>query len=786
MYLVVGTETVVVNLDSQRWRTYNSEHSMTPAPGTKTLRPHQIRLKSLVRKAVAEGKRRIVCVMPTGGGKSLSGCDFAKSHLEKGGKAVLWITHREELLQQSSAALAEYGLTSDGVTIASVQTLLARDWTPPASLVIFDECVTGGTVVGGRRAEDIRVGDLVECWSGERVVLRPVTHVFRNPASSLRTIHMVNRSLSATDNHPIWVENTGYVELSRVKVGDMCRLWGADESIYKWKCSQDLFSGVPKENESPETSAPVQGVRQGNSEGTVDSQGVFSAVRGGGGVGDHDCHERASARSDKRPHDEQQSNVSSGDPCKVFRVSAQDQSSTSSRWQRTRVDCSSGEASQCPGGRLDTGGKCWLSGQSRALDDRHCAHTPSRGNRGGWSFPSLTESEGQRCAKDSATYLARVDRIEVHERGSDGTFGGRCPEGFVYNFEVEEFHNFFANGVLTHNCHHAVSESWITILQKYPEAIILGLTATPERGDKIGLGDFFDHLVVGATYSELRASGVLVPCEILSPKFTLKSQTIAQRPVDAYLEHARGLKTVVFSSNTEAAQEHLQQFLDAGIRAAFIHYKSTDREQVLQDFAANRLDVLINLSLLCEGWNVPAVECCILARTCGSIGLYIQMVGRVLRASPGKQRGLLLDLTGQSRKHGPPDQDWIFSLDGKPIRRKGEKIDARFCAICGMVINADASICPDCGSGPDPLHAPSVTGEKLEKYGTIRKRSAESKRTHYFQMLDKCAKEGHHTGRAYHRYKAVYAEEPEWNWTRDWKKLHANDQIVDRKDNRLE
>ena len=97
-----------------------------------------------------------------------------------------------------------------------------------------------------------------------------------------------------------------------------------------------------------------------------------------------------------------------------------------------------------------------------------------------------------------------MDCIEVLEPGRDGTFGGVCPDGHVYNLEVEETHAYFANGIAVSNCHRAASDSYQELLTFYPDAIVLGFTATPVRLDGRPLGgDLFQEIVQIATYGEL-------------------------------------------------------------------------------------------------------------------------------------------------------------------------------------------------------------------------------------------------------------------------------------------
>ncbi len=122
--------------------------------------------------------------------------------------------------------------------------------------------------------------------------------------------------------------------------------------------------------------------------------------------------------------------------------------------------------------------------------------------------------------------------------------------------------------------------------------------------------------------------------------------------------------------------------------------------------------VLVNCMVLTEGWDSPETSCCILARGCGSVGTYLQIVGRVLRPAPGKTGALLIDLTGRSfYDHGPPDADRLYSLTGKGIRKKDEAEDfGKPCPVCGQL-----------AEGQSRVEGPRYTGDELaERYAGKR------------------------------------------------------------------
>ena len=267
--------------------------------------------------------------------------------------------------------------------------------------------------------------------------------------------------------------------------------------------------------------------------------------------------------------------------------------------------------------------------------------------------------------------------------------------------------------------HHFGGETWRDLLLAYPEAIRLGLTATPERSDGIGLSNagMFEVIVTAAQISELVAAGFLVPCEVRGPSSRMRPGRMAQRPADAYAEHAPGTSAIVFCHSVQGAHDAAEEIRAKGFTAAAVwgDMPVEERDDVLGRFSSGRLQVVTNMSVLTEGFDAPRAETCILARGCGSVGLYLQMVGRVLRAFPGKKGALLLDLRGvvHAPGFGMPGEDREYALDGAGIRRKGVPGGDRYCKVCKALVIGDW--CITCGSRTRDPVTMDITGEALER-----------------------------------------------------------------------
>ena len=312
--------------------------------------------------------------------------------------------------------------------------------------------------------------------------------------------------------------------------------------------------------------------------------------------------------------------------------------------------------------------------------------------------------------------------------------------------------------------HHYSSDDWHELTKGYPGVVRVGLTATPMRSDGRGMSPAFDSLVVVSTIKELTALGYLVPCRVIACK-PLKRPNMSHSPVDAYLAHAKGMRTVVFADFVVNAEKFAAEFREKGIDAVVIHGEltSADRESSLR--AHTRGAVLVNCMVLTEGWDSPETSCCILARGCGSVGTYLQIVGRVLRTAPGKTEALLIDLTGRSfEDHGPPDSDRVYSLTGKGIRKKDDEEDfGKPCPVCGQPIEPDEP-CAVCGhviASASTVEEPSYTGDELsERYAGKRSEDDEKRIDTLARWYAEAKARGNRPWAALAKYAAVYGADP--------------------------
>lgn len=236
--------------------------------------------------------------------------------------------------------------------------------------------------------------------------------------------------------------------------------------------------------------------------------------------------------------------------------------------------------------------------------------------------------------------------------------------------------------VILDEMHHYASEEWSALRGD------LGLTATPERSDGVGLRPYFDELIVAAHYSELIKLGHIVDCRVLRPKKRLRG--IAQDPVTAYLKLGEGRVGFTFCRIVADARDIADKYTAFGVPAACVDFESDDRDEKIAGLGS-RYQMLTSVYALTEGVDVPAASCCVLARGVGHPSVLLQMAGRVLRSYPGKQDALLLDLPGVTWTHGLPTEDREYTLDG--IKRRKQNESLRVCQRCGRTSLSAEPIC---------------------------------------------------------------------------------------------
>ncbi len=339
-----------------------------------------------------------------------------------------------------------------------------------------------------------------------------------------------------------------------------------------------------------------------------------------------------------------------------------------------------------------------------------------------------------------------------------------------------------------HAC--AGSQKYRHLLEKHNAVPVIGLSATPFTP---GLGATFSDLVIAATIRELIDDGYLVDLDVYAPADPDLTGVSSRRGMGGELDYtetqlaeavdkpqlvgdivqhwrrlAAGKQTVAFCASIPHSKHVVEEFRKLGIAAEHIDYHADDdtREDILGRFARGEFTVLSNVALLSEGWDCPAAECMILARPTRSLTRFIQMVGRVLRPAPGKERALLLDHSGTTIRLGFPTDDLPLELDGGKANKSGTTrertvSEPKPCPSCKYVKPKGVHVCPSCGFAPQRANDIEVGAGTLRKIERINQPISPDRKQHvYSQLLHIARHRNYSDGWVKHKYKAMFGVWP--------------------------
>lgn len=355
-----------------------------------------------------------------------------------------------------------------------------------------------------------------------------------------------------------------------------------------------------------------------------------------------------------------------------------------------------------------------------------------------------------------------------------------------------------ADLVVVDEAHHVRARTYEQILADYPKARVVGLTATPCRGDGRGLGAAFDTLIECPQVHELIEDGYLVSTRVYAPEtpdlagVTVRQGDYAIGELEARMDKAQligdivthwhrlaeGRPTVVFATGVQHSLHIRDEFCRSGILAEHIDgtTPSDVRDRILERLAAREIDLVTNAMVLTEGWDCPAVSCLVLARPTKSLGLFRQMVGRVLRPAPGKSEALVIDHSGAIWQHGLPEDpiEWTLEEDKRARneahekrKQKGTKQQLSECPECSA-IRMQGQPCPACGWRPqrEQKQVRVVDGDLAhitpDRRPQKRVYGSEEQREFHRQLLFIALERGYKPGWAGHKYKERFGEWPPW------------------------
>ena len=235
---------------------------------------------------------------------------------------------------------------------------------------------------------------------------------------------------------------------------------------------------------------------------------------------------------------------------------------------------------------------------------------------------------------------------------------------------MEQFPPDYFDTIIIDEAHHCLSDGYQRVLKYFNQANVLGVTATPDRGDMRNLGNYFESLAYQYTLPKAIKEGYLTPIKALTLPLKMDLSGVGVQAgdfkvsdigtaLDPYLyqianemkKYCMDRKTVVFLPLIKTSQKFKDILNENGFKATEVNGESKERTQILEDFENDKYNVLCNSMLLTEGWDCPSVDCVIVLRPTKVRSLYSQMVGRGTRLFPGKDHLLLLDFLWHTERH---------------------------------------------------------------------------------------------------------------------------------------
>jgi DNA repair protein RadD len=337
------------------------------------------------------------------------------------------------------------------------------------------------------------------------------------------------------------------------------------------------------------------------------------------------------------------------------------------------------------------------------------------------------------------------------------------------------------SAIVIDEAHGAIADSYRNFIAKNPNVPIWGLTATPFSR---GLGKVFDRLVHDVTVADLTEQNWLVPARFFAPDRPDLSEvatvagdyhegqlaeavdkvTLVGNIVDEWLQRAGNGRTIVFATSIAHSQHIAAQFLFRGVAAEHIdcYTSDKDRRDILDRLRAGATRVVTNCSVLAEGFDLPDLECMVLARPTKSLIRYLQMVGRVLRPAEGKVEALVLDHSNTVENLGFPTDALPLALDmGQPLPKLPVQAKLHVCPKCTAISRRKPNPCSVCGYAP-----PKPLFDIEQREGTLHEMNRvvpplETRQRYYASLIKIATDKSYHRGWVAHKYKEKYGVWPQ-------------------------
>lgn len=643
------------------------------------LRNYQNDIINKCRIAFKKGYKRPLIVLPCGSGKTV--CFSYMAHKHTGN--TWFLVHRQELVDQAKSVVGE----SNNIYIGMVGTALKKAPFDP-TMIIFDECFPKNTKVmtpyGNKKISSLHNGDFVLSYNckDNKAEFKPITHIFKKESYDLIKITLKNgKKIVCTANHPFYTKN-GYMEAKDLYGKEVLlqNLWKGNftDKIKQIQCYKTRLWNLLKR---------VQEQKFINDNGSNEQEICI--------------------RKDENKQSIQETRSSRKNKCynegKRFKTNFKrwKWSNNNATIQTLSSTCES-RNSRCS--RICYSNSCQETKHlSNELQGGYSNSRKKNSNRIRWEKPFERINKGTRQEKNCLSYWVGVESIKILERRNRQKSFRNC----VYNIEVADNNNYFANDILVHNCHHATAKTWKNIIDKYPSVYIIGLTATPCRLDGSPLGNIFDCLIEGVTANWLIDNKYLAPYNYYAPALktilpqikgsdfdsnAILYESRIYGDVDKYISDK---KTIIYCPNIAFSQAIAEQ-------VGGVHFDGNtpkkEREHIIHDFKNGKIKILCNVDLIGEGFDVPDCECVMLLRPTMSLSLFIQQSMRCMRYQDNKT-AIIYDFVGNCHRHGLPTDEHKWSLNQKLKVRNSNGVPdviTRMCKKCYRVYSGINPICPYC------------------------------------------------------------------------------------------
>jgi len=672
-----------------------------------TLRPYQ---EEIVKKVLwaKDLPGNDVVVAAQGSGKSLIIAEVA----HRLGKPVLVICPNKEILEQDiekmshlmpredigvfSASMGEKNIKQ--ITFGTIQSMYkVPELFAGFDVVIYDECFVAGTKIGRKNIENIVVGDYVDSYNHDtgKIEKKKVTRVIKNELKSqLYLTSCSDNHIISTGNHPVYVKGKGYMPVVNLNKGDI---------IYAKQTQPNqstTLHGVWKSS-GLKRLLPVLAIQE-NRERISQGLLIFSEGRL-----DFNSKKIPAGSLLRRTQDKNIHKI------EVLKPPAP------TRWWKWQTALK---------GTAETIDLAWKDLETRVQSsdwakvatahtpqDRHSQSNQESSHRGGRGESRLGQSAGGRPEEAGLLRECRVESVEIYQQGDSKKNGKNSDTTtYVYNLEVEDNHNYFANGLLVHNCdlHNPKNLDGMstTLFKQAGIKKVFGFTGTPFRQDTFyqypdnykGLiwqkaqikvvtttkminrykSMFWTRMLCVINTQELLDLGYLSPIEYHDVKLveheelkTNKSQSdfdledfeekIREKyqGIANYIVKLPHKAKLVFCATIQQAKD-LQSLIEGSVVVTSETTKKA-RAKAVEDLKAGRISVVFNVGIFTVGFDYPELDAIAILRPCRSARLHLQILGRVARIAPGKKSGHVYDFVSNVKNMGTLESAKIEKIDGK-------------------------------------------------------------------------------------------------------------------------